>query len=425
MSIVKKHIFIFAFLFAVSGAWGQAARSPFTTFGIGEPYRSALINTQGMAGVGVSQPQYRHLNNQNPALLTYNNLTVFQAGVIGERRTIRGDTLSERSTGGNLNYLATAFPIIPGRWTTSVGLMPYTSVRYQLRYTDDILNTSGEKVNITEEGSGGISQVYWSNGVRVAKGLALGVKASYLFSSIVTTYKNQLAQSGQPVNYLSAIEEKSHVKDFTFGVGISYSLDSLFSRKRYRLSFGAVYDFAADLNTKKTDKLFRTTALGDTIQSMILPTSGKGSIFVPPALTAGVSFGRDFKWNIGAEFSYQDWSTFKSINRKDEGLGESWRIALGYEVIPDIFDPESYLKQVTYRFGVSAEQYPFLVENNTVRDYGVSLGLSLPAGDSSIDLAFKAGRRGNRDTNLLEEDYFKVYIGITFNDRWFIRRRFD
>jgi hypothetical protein len=44
---------------------------------------------------------------------------------------------------------------------------------------------------------------------------------------------------------------------------------------------------------------------------------------------------------------------------------------------------------------------------------------------SSLDLAFKAGKRGDLNKNSIEENYFKVYFGVTFNDQWFIRRRFD
>src|SRR3990170_4385517 len=106
MLIVRKYFFILASLFLAQQAQGQAARSPFTTFGIGEPYGNALVNTQGMGGIGVSQPQFWYLNNQNPALLVYNNLTVFEAGAMGESRTISSDTLSEKNISGNLNYLA-------------------------------------------------------------------------------------------------------------------------------------------------------------------------------------------------------------------------------------------------------------------------------------------------------------------------------
>lgn len=424
MSIVKKYVFFLACIFSAAQALGQAARSPFTTFGIGEPYGNALINTQGMAGVGVSQPQYWFANNQNPALLIYNNLTVFQAGMIVESRTIKGDTVSEKSTGGNMNYLVTAFPIMPTRWTTSLGLMPYTTVKYQLQYEKEVLNST-DMADVIEEGSGGLTQLYWSNGVRLTKDLAVGLKTSYIFSSIINDYKDRLQNSAQPVNPWVGVQERTYVKDFTFTAGISYSVDSLFSQQKYRLSVGAVYNFSADLNTRQRNIFYRTLSgvIEDDPNRDTL-RSAKGTIYIPPAMTAGISLSRGSKWTIGTEFSYQDWSTFRSVSQDDEGLGEAWRVALGGEITPDLLS-ESVIKRTTYRLGASLEQYPFMANNNTVKDAGINFGFSLPAGRSSLDLAFKLGRRGNKADNILEETYFKVYFGITFNDQWFIKRKFD
>ena len=425
MSSIHKYFFAFICLILVSEAYGQAARTPYSSYGIGEPYGNALINHQGMAGIGVSQPQFWYINSQNPALLVYNSIqTVFQAGIIAERRNISGDTLSERTQGGNMNYLVTAFPIKPTRWTTSVGLMPYSSVNYKLQYNEGIEN-SPEQVSVSEEGSGGLTQLYWSNGVRIAKGVAVGLKAAYIFSSIVNKYKNQLINSDQPVNYLAAIEEKSYVKDFTFGTGISISKDSLFSQQRYRLSFGAVYNFATDLNTTKTDRLYRTTPTDDTLNVSVLPSSRKGYYSIPASFTVGLSLSRGARWSVGSEFSYQNWADFRNVYGQPETLDESWRIALGGEITPDQFAAENYFKRLTYRAGLSMEQSPFLANGTTVKDIGINFGFSLPAGRSSLDLAFKYGRRGDKAENLLEEDYFKVYFGITFNDQWFIKRKFD
>lgn len=426
MSIIRNYIFIsFCLIWAVDAS-GQAARSPFTSFGIGEPYGNALVNQQGMAGIGVSQPQFWYINNQNPALLVYNSInTAFQAGLVMERRTITGDTLSETSQGGNMNYLVTAFPIKPGKWTTSVGLMPYTSVNYRLQYTDNVVG-SAEEVSVLEEGDGGFTQLYWSNGVRLTKEIAVGLKASYIFSSIVNTYKNQLVNSSQPVNYMAGIEEKSYVRDFIFGTGISFSKDSLFSRGQYRLSFGATYDFATELDARKTDRIYRTNSLGDTTDVSVLPSSVRGSYSIPSALTFGISLSRGLRWTIGTEFAYQDWTTFKNLNDQSDALQQSWRAAVGGEVIPDAFDTDNYLKRMTYRAGVSMEENPFLANGNPVRDIGINFGFTLPAGRyNSVDLAFKYGKRGDRAENTLEEKYFKIYFGITFNDQWFIKRRFD
>ena len=323
MSIIRKYIFFLTCLLFALDTYGQVARTPFTSFGIGEPYGNALINQQGMAGVGVSQPQFWFINNQNPALLVYNSIyTGFQAGIITERRSIGSDTLSETTQGGNMNYLVTAFPVKPTKWTTSVGLMPYTAVNYRLEYEDNVLE-SPERVSVTEEGSGGLTQLYWSNGVRITKDIAVGLKASYIFSSIVNTYKNQLINSPQPVNYLAGIEEKSYVRDFAFGTGLSFSKDSLFSQQRYRLSFGAVYNFATELDAKKTDRIYRTTPLGDTTDVSVLPSSTHGSYSIPSSLTVGLSLSRGTRWTVGTELSYQDWTTFRNVNGQNDGLQQS------------------------------------------------------------------------------------------------------
>jgi hypothetical protein len=426
MSSIRKYFLFCAFVAFAVEASGQAARTPFSSFGIGEPYGNALVNQQGMGGIGVSQPQFWYINNQNPALLVYNAVnTAFQAGIVTERRTISGDTLSEKSQGGNMNYLVTAFPIKPGKWTTSVGLMPYSAVNYKLKYNEAVVN-SDQEVSVTEEGSGGLTQLYWSNGVRLTKDVAVGVKASYIFSSIVNTYNNQLLNSSQPVSYIAGIEEKAYVKDFAFGTGISFSKDSLFSRQRYRLSIGAVYDFATDLRTRKTDRIYRTNTLGDTTDVSVLPSSLRGTYSIPSSLTVGISLSRGLRWNIGTEFSYQDWATFSNLRGQNDGLKESWRIAFGGEIIPDPFDTQNYLKRMTYRAGVSMEENPFLANGNPVRDLGINFGFTLPAGRyNSVDLAFKYGKRGDKSENILQEDYFKIYFGITFNDQWFIKRRFD
>ena len=428
MSIFSRYGFIVFCTLLAANAAGQAARSPFTTLGIGEPYGNALINTQGMGGVGVSQPQFWYLNNQNPALLIYNNLTVFHAGMLVERRTIVGDTTNEKNMGGNMNYLATAFPMTKKKisgitvWGSSVGLMPYTSVNYKLEYETPVENST-DSAKVTEQGEGGLNQLYWSNGVRIADGLSVGLKAAYIFGSIKSTYSNRLMESFQPINYDANVEDKAYVRDFLFSAGLSYSKDSIFTDPRYQISFGAVYSFATDLRTQFRSESYASTPSTGKLDPDTL-FSVKGHYHIPRSITAGISFSRGAKWVLATEFSYQDWSTFSSLYPDDEGLGPAWRGALGGEITPDPLSA-GFLKRVTYRTGVSIEQYPFLANNAEVKDVGINLGFSLPAGRSSIDFAFKFGKRGNKDQNVLEENYFKAYLGITFNDQWFIKRKFD
>jgi hypothetical protein len=152
-----------------------------------------------------------------------------------------------------------------------------------------------------------------------------------------------------------------------------------------------------------------------------------GNISIPQTLTIGASLSKGSQWSVAGEFFVQDWSKFKSISQEDESnLEKSWRASLGGEFTPNTNAFDNYFKRITYRVGLSYEKTPFIDTNDKqLKDIGINFGFSLPAGRSSLDWAFRMGKRGDKSENVLEETYFKVYFGITFNDQWFIRRRFD
>lgn len=423
----KKWFLVVAVVLSAAKSWGQAAPSPFTTYGLGEYYGNGLIHNQG-TGTGVAQPQYYYINNQNPALLTYNNFSVFQVGAVGESRTIKGDTTNEKNSGGNLNYIAMAFPIKVTKWSTSIGLMPYTNVDFKFQYNDYAYDQTGGVVDtlVTREtGSGGLTQAYWSNGVRITEALSVGLRAAYTFGPISNVYSNVLTtmpNQGDP--YLVNIENKKNLRGFNFALGVSYSLDSLGRRKDRRLSFGAVYALATNYKTKINNFISRTSLAGDTIEQYNI-LSDDGKVHVPESYTFGVSYARGSRWNIGTEFFYQDWGKFRSVNSEDEGLVEAWRATVGGEFTADPYALENYLKRITFRAGLAYQEYPYYANNARVKDYGINLGFSLPAGRSSVDLAAQFGKRGDKSVNVLEETYFRIFFGITFNDQWFIKRKFD
>lgn len=438
MSIVKKYFFVFASILLSVKSFGQAP-TPFSTFGIGEPYATGSINTQGMGGVGVSQPQFYFINNQNPALLVYNGFTSFQAGLVAEQRTITSPTQSEKFSGGNMNYLIAAFPILPGRnvgqtmrWTTSVGLMPLTSVNYKLAYQAPIENST-ELANVIEEGSGGLTTLFWSNGVRISNDLSIGARINYIFSSVVTEYKNQLPVTASPIAYFATVEEQTYVRDWGFTLAGAFSKDSLGSKRNYRVSIGATGTLGTDLSARRTIQFYRANSVDVPLESDTLAEI-RGTLHLPATLTFGASLARGLRWSVGAEFTYSDWTSFKSFNAEDEGLDQSWRFALGGEWTPDPVAAENFLKRITYRLGVNYEKTPYLApfgnaENNVtshpVYDYGATFGLSVPTGRSNLDIAVKYGKRGDKDKNLLEESYLRVSFGITFNDIWFIKPKSD
>ncbi|NJN41270.1 MAG: hypothetical protein HC811_02545 [Flammeovirgaceae bacterium] len=407
-----------------SMVFAQAARTPYSSFGIGEYFGPAMVHNQGMAGVGISNPQYWFLNNQNPALLPFNTLTVFEAGYIGEVRKVKGNESEERNGNGNLNYLALGVPVKPGRWSSSGGLMPYTNVNYKIEYLSSVVGSASDTIVVLETGSGGINEVFWSNGVRINKDFSLGLKASYLFSSIDNDYTNTLLSSDQISQYEVTLNEKQYYSDFTFTAGAAFNKDSI-TRNNYKINIGAVYTFKSNIRTTFSQQFERSNSFGVVDTLVISKDQITQSVF-PPGFGVGASFGKGEYWLIGADFVYLDYLQFQDFQGQNPGTQAAWKASLGGEFTPNPNSVSSYFNRVTYRTGVSLENYPYLINGEAVRDFGINFGFSLPVSRiSSIDMAFKFGTRGDVAKNTIEESYFKIYLGVTFNDQWFIKRRFD
>lgn len=408
-------------------ASGQTARTPFSTIGIGQPFTLSLIHNQGAGGTGIAQPQYWFLNNQNPALLVYNYYSVFAAGLSAENITVRSDTASTTSSGGNLSYLVAAFPVEPRKWTTSVGILPFTRVNYKFLYYESLFDINDniiDTIAVRESGLGGFNQIYWSNGIRLHDNWSVGVQAAHLFGAITSDYANTLINVNSPVPFLIAVEEQTYGKGYRFTGGLHFSKDSLGRRKDYVLSAGLTYAHQTTVKADKITRYERRNSSNDPITRDTL-SFVKGDIVIPGALQVGFAVSKASKWGAALEAGWQNWQRFSSLNEDDEGLlTKSWHMALGGELTPDYLS-QKLLDRITYRAGFRFENSPFMVNGNQIKDFGINFGLSIPAGRSSIDLALTAGQRGSRSKTSLDERYFRLYFGLTFNDQWFIRRKFD
>jgi hypothetical protein len=423
MSVIRNLFIVLLFL-GTSKLAAQSARSPFSAFGVGEYSGNALAHNQGMAGVGISNPQFWYLNNMNPALLVFNTYTTFEGGIMGETRRANNGALSEKNSGGNMNYLILAFPIKRTKWVNSIGLSPYTTTNYRFSYSDAIDGTTNT-VKVTEEGSGGINKLSWSHGVSLHKYFSVGGRVNYLFSSITNQYTNILEQSDQTVGFAPAIYQRYHFADFSYTGAVSFHIDSLFHRN-YRLNIAAVYDLQANVNTELYESLQRQSASG-IVDSTTLSYNVPGQTTLPSVLTGGISFGKGDRWLLGIDGSISDFSQYKEgFGKQTPTLQKARKLSVGFEVTPDPTSLSNYLKRMTYRTGVSFEELPYLINGKPLKDFGINFGFSVPVSRvSSLDMAVKWGRRGILADNGIEENYFKIYFGVTFNDQWFIKRRFD
>jgi len=292
-------------------------------------------------------------------------------------------------------------------------------LNYKLNYNVSLEGTSGT-VNITETGNGGINQVVWSNGVTINKYLSVGVKSRYLFGAKIEQFTNYLSQA--PV-YQPNLYQRERYSDINFTGGLSLHKDSI-SSKNYRFNLGLTYDFQTNVKTTYYSRLERLSA-NNIVDSVTIVNDKVGNTVLPPSIGGGISWGRR-GWTIGADAIYTDYTQFKNYFGSNKDTQATMHYAVGAEVTPFTNVATNYFGKMTYRIGASYDDFPFLINGNPAKDVGINLGIALPvAGWSSIDVAVKFGKRGDISTNGITEDYFKIYFGATFNDRWFQKRKFD
>lgn len=414
-------------VFLSTGVFAQASESPLTAQGIGEIQDLSTVQNDGMAGIGISSASLWYMNTMNPALLPFNSLTVFSVGFATERRTVESADANSVSSGGNISYLGTALPIINGRWTTAIGLAPYSTVEYSVSKLTSFPESNGNALFINE-GTGGFNQFYLSSGVRIGEDFYLGVRGSYLFSSINEQSQTIISDTTVVSSYIIALNDRLSVSDVVWTAGVAFSKDSIFN-KNIRLTVGATYDFATDVNSS----LFRTIerrsiqtgSFNIPIEADTLVNSD-GSQYFPSAYGFGFTFSEGLNWQASLEMQMQGWSEYENFEGGNENLSDAFRVMLGGEYTPDYTSVTNYFNRISYRAGLSYALLPYTINNNQLKEVGINFGLSLPVSRfSSIDLAVRYANRGDVAETFLKEEVWRFGLGITFNDQWFIRRKYD
>lgn len=428
---------LIATLWAVVPVSAQVGQSPYSINGIGDLQSRALANQFGMAEVGIASPTRFHINNQNPALLTYNKLSTFQMGVAVDYRGISSEDESQTNGGALLNNLVFSFPVMKNRWTMSIGLLPLTNVNFNVIVVGQVDNSS---IPITRrfEGDGGLVQAYISHGIVIAKGLSVGITGSYIFGSIDDISSSFVGFSRADLlglieqgvedpffsSYSTQFTRQNTFGDVTLGMGLHYRYEM---NEDTRFNVGMTLDPQTNISGATTTFFARR----DLNNSLVNGTDSTlvnvpGSYRLPNRFGIGFAYEKLLKLVVGLDINYQTWSNAREFDGTSDGFRDALKIAVGADWIPNIGSIDTYFERVSYRLGFSYEESPYLVANSKVNDLGINFGLSFPVGEgSSFDLGVRFGQRGNFDNNPIRERFVKALVGVTINDRWFIKRRFD
>ena len=395
--------------------------SPYSRYGVGDIFSGSFSQTNGMGGVSIAVSSNNNINFFNPA--SYNDVDslsfIFEVGYSNKFKSFKVNDNSDYNNYSNLEYISAKFPITKW-WAASFGLLPYSSIGYNLKSKSS--NDEFNEIDYFFNGNGGIDQLYFGSSFKIINNLYLGANFTYLFGGL--NQENSIIFPNDNYSANTFINKQIYVSGINFNYGLQYKLN--LKEEKY-LKFGAIYTNKKSLSASRTYLSTSSVTSGgvvanDTIENII---DEKGKVGLPQSIGLGVSYNINKKLIIAADYYKQNWSDVLVFGNNDS-LVNSDKISLGFEYTPVWNDALNYYKRIKYRAGLKYQNTYININDKQINDIGISFGVGLPLRKTktSINLAFEFGKRGTTTNNLLQENYINFSLNLTLGDYWFMKRKF-
>lgn len=414
-----KNLFIATCLFlSVVSFAQQGTSSPYSYYGIGDVRYKGAAEMRSMAGIAVEQDSI-HLNMDNPASYANLKLTTFSLGGSYNTTKMKSGSVTEDATRTTLDYLAVGLPL--GKLGVGFGLIPYSSVGYQIQS----LSSADAGVNSRYDGSGGLNKAFIGAAYKISPKFSLGADVNYNFGTIENSglvFVNDVPVGTRQLN-------SSKLSGVDFSVGAMYQTKlykkiSLFTSLSYKLESDLTSNNTSSVSivNYNSDFNFSTVDDGDEVSDTRILT-------LPSKISAGLGIGEARKWLVGAQaVAGSVGNLVNSYNQSNAvSYEKSMKYSLGGYFVPNYNSFSSYAKRIVYRAGLKYEKTGLIVNSESINDMGFTLGLGLPitGSFSNINFGFEMGKRGTTNAGLIQENYANFSVGLSLNDRWFEKRKFQ
>lgn len=401
----------------------QDFNSSFSTGGIGQAwrpsiYKPVIYDSLARSNVNLNDRQTNFINVLNPAAVSNISLTTYEVGLLSQN--VRYTNASQERQGNNtaLNHFALAFPL--GENTAvAVGIRPFSFMGYNYSLSQSI-----QSINTTNvyEGRGGINEVFIATAKQFGKHLSIGVKGQYLFGNIQQT-KRIVYSDNSFFNTIDRSELAASSVAFQTGVQYFTALNA-----KYRMVIGATLSPIDEISAKRTSLLATYTGdenferLKDTL---ILGQNQSVDLAIPSSTAIGVNIERNGIWTAGIDLTMTTWNKVEEVDQVS--FQDAYQINAGFEKFNQSNAFGSYFKKMGYRIGGRYHSGLMEIEGTAISEMAIAAGIILPMKKtfSTINFGIELGRRGQNANGLTEEDFLNVHFGLTINDKWFIKRKYD
>ena len=420
---MNKILASFVMATLTTSAFAQSnTNSPYSQFGLGDLTDQSVSFNKGMNGVGLAMRRGNEVNPMNPASYSaIDSLTMlFDAGLSGQITNYNENGTKLNGKSGGFDYVVGLFRAFKNVGV-SFGVLPYSNIGYKY-YSTETLNDVQTAISTTNEGNGGLHQLFIGTGIRPIKPLSIGVNLSYLWGE----YNRSVASSSSSsVNTLTK----------------QYSADI----SSYKLDFGAQLELPVSKNDNftlavtwtpghslKADAFLATTSTNlSTSISQSDTAIINNALSIPTAFGFGLAYNHAQNLRVGADLQIQKWGSIDypeytngTYALKSGLLKDSYRFNLGAEWTPRPLG-RKFLQRVRYRAGVGmATPYYYINGKEGPKEISASLGFGIPImnGYNARSILSISGQFVHRSAdNMIKENMFRLNIGFTFNERWFAK----
>lgn len=434
--------------------------SPYSRYGIGDLTPTTNINNRSMGGITAGYTDQLSINFSNPASFSSfpaskdkktkklsSGRSILDMGINIDNRKLKDATHPDGFKASNalFSYMQVGVPLRSG-WGMSFGLRPVSRVSYRMYRTERLRDpVTGAPIDsaITQyTGDGGTFLASWGTGFALfnkeKKGLeqklSIGFNTGYLFGK--KDYSSRRSFINDTVSYYQAnFQSQTTFGKLQASAGVQFQTPIA---KNMTLTLGAYGNLGQRLNAEQDilrETFYYDQTRGYVRLDSVLDVKGKkGTVVLPASYTVGFVVqkyaipNKEGGWMIGADYNKQNWSSYRFYTQPDS-LQDTWEIRMGAQITP--VPRRNYFTNINYRFGFFMGPDYVRVSKTTPR-FGASFGAGLPITISRqapnqitfINIALEYCKRGNNQ-NLLQDNLFRISLGFSLSDIWFIKRQYD
>ena len=295
-----------------------------------------------------------------------------------------------------------AAPLIKHKLAFGMGLQPISFMEQRIINTID--PSDDQTINEHLLIKGGLSRASINFSYKFHPNIGIGLGFEYNFGKITDKIRMEFIGTAESTVYYDY--------DYCF-YGNGFVL-SAFTDAFNNFTFGLMIRPPADVNVR-----IRPNSSSEEVNKSELI-----NVTLPAEFNFGVEYRLSNRVVTGLDLIYQDWKNgYKVEGSKVSDYQDAYfRIGAGIERKTSEKRFTKLSEKIDYRLGVFYGKLNQKSQMESVNEYGLSLGFSLPLQRfrSRIDFAGIVGKRGNLSRNAFEETF--ISFGITFcaSEIWFV-----